>query len=279
VTNPATTATTTEQDTTSPARVVESTALVQASANEPSGSISAFASSSNYEAAKRMAVALSRSTIVPKEYRGEDGLANCIVALELAGRTGASVMMVMQHMHVIQGRPSWSATFLIASVNACGRFTPIRYESTPGKVPTDPEYACRAVARDRASGDVLEGEWITWAMVKAEGWLAKAGSKWKTMPGQMFRYRAASFWTRTYAPEISLGMHTSDEVEDFEDRNSLSAGTRDLNAALRAAEGAAALARDVTPPAETSESIDEEIAREAQEALEEELRANRGHGK
>ncbi len=274
-----------EQET-SPVRVVESTALAPINSNEPSGSISAFASSSNYEAAKKMAVALSRSSIVPKEYRGDDGVANCIVALELAGRTGASVMMVMQHMHVIQGRPSWSATFLIASVNSCGRFTPLRFETTPGKLPTDPEFACRAVARDRASGDVLEGEWITWAMVKAEGWLAKAGSKWKTMPGQMFRYRAASFWTRTYAPEISLGMHTTEEVEDFEAPHAPSARTRDLNEALRAAEGAKTLAGDVDPPtdveaeveAASSESIEDEIRREAQEAAEEEQRA-KGRGR
>jgi hypothetical protein len=198
---------------------------------EASGSIAAFASQSNYEAAKRMATALSQSTIVPKDYQGN--IANCLVAMELAGRTGASVMMVMQNLHVIQGRPSWSATFLVASINASGRFTPIRYEMM-GEAGSD-SYGVRAVASDKATGDVLEGEWITWAMVKGEGWLSKAGSKWKTMPGQMFRYRAASFWARAYAPEISLGMHTSDEVTDFHASNATS-GARDLNAALEAAE-------------------------------------------
>jgi hypothetical protein len=51
-------------------------------------------------------------------------------------------------------------------------------------------------------------------MVDAEGWSKKTGSKWLTMPEQMFMYRAAAFWSRVFAPEISLGMHTSDEVED-----------------------------------------------------------------
>lgn len=207
----------------------ESTALVVREP-EATGSIDAFASSANYEIAKQMAKALASSSIVPEAYRGEKGVANSLIALELAGRTGASVMMVMQNLHVIQGKPSWSAAFLIASVNSCGRFTPLRYD-IEGEASTD-GWRCRAYATDKATGDRLDGEWITWEMVKAEGWLSKSGSKWKTMPGQMIRYRAASFWTRTYAPEISLGMHTSDEAEDILPRNEPSPKAKDLNAAL-----------------------------------------------
>jgi hypothetical protein len=51
-------------------------------------------------------------------------------------------------------------------------------------------------------------------LAKAEGWSAKNGSKWKTMPEQMIMYRAAAFWGRVYAPEKMLGMHTGDELED-----------------------------------------------------------------
>lgn len=207
---------------------VESVALVR---SPDTGTISAFASESQFVAAQRIARALAASSIVPEAYRGERGVANCLIALELAGRTGASVMMVMQNLHVIQGKPSWSAAFLIASVNSCGRFSPIRYELV-GEESKD-GWKCRAYATDLATGDKLEGEWITWEMAKAEGWLSKAGSKWKTMPGQMIRYRAASFWTRTYAPEISLGMHTADEMEDVGVRGEPSAAARDLNAALK----------------------------------------------
>jgi hypothetical protein len=35
------------------------------------------------------------------------------------------------------------------------------------------------------------------------------------MPGQMLRYRAASFWSRAYASDLSLGFYTQDEVKDF----------------------------------------------------------------
>jgi hypothetical protein len=211
----------------------ETAALVRVD-HDSRQSIAAFASLNNFEAAQRMAKALASSSIVPEAYRGEKGVANCLVAMELASRTGASVMMVMQNVHVIQGKPSWSATFLIASVNSCGRFSPLRFE-VEGETMKE-GWRCRAVARELATGDTLEGEWITSGMIHGEGWAAKSGSKWKTMPGQMIRYRAASFWARVYAPEISLGMRTMDEVEDIGERNAPSAKTMDLNAALAAAD-------------------------------------------
>jgi hypothetical protein len=202
-----------------------------------SGAIAPYASTRNFESAQRAARALSSSTLVPKDYQGN--IANCLLAMELASRIGASVPMVMQNLHIIQGRPSWSASFLVGSVNTCGRFTPIRYEIV-GTDPFAKDYRVRAVAKDKASGDVLEGEWITWTMVMGEKWNEKPGSKWKTMPGQMFRYRAAAFWTRVYAPEISLGMHTAEEYEDITAyRPEPSGGARDLNAALRTIEPAA----------------------------------------
>jgi hypothetical protein len=71
------------------------------------------------------------------------------------------------------------------------------------------------VATDKESGQELKGEKITLEMARKEGWSTKNGSKWLTMPGQMLRYRAASFWSRAYASDLSLGFYTQDEVRDF----------------------------------------------------------------
>jgi hypothetical protein len=159
-----------------------------------------------------MAKALASSTLVPDSYRGEANLGNCIIALELSQRIGASVMAVMQSMVPIHGKPTWSAAFLIATVNSCGRFSPMRFRWV-GKEGTD-EWGCRAYAVEREGNLELVGALVTIAMAKAEGWYSKNGSKWKTMPEQMLQYRAAAFWTRAYAPEIALGMHTSEEIHD-----------------------------------------------------------------
>ena len=175
------------------------------------GAIGAFASESNFEAAQRMGMALTKSSLVPKEY--QDNLPNCLIAMELANRTGASVFMVMQNLDIIHGRPAWRSQFLIATVNASGRFSPLRFqfEGTEGS----DDWGCRAVAVDKDGGDECVGALITIALAKAEGWYEKGGSKWKTMPEQMLMYRAGGFWTRVYCPEIGLGMYTADEVEDI----------------------------------------------------------------
>jgi hypothetical protein len=162
--------------------------------------------------AQRKASAYAQSTLVPKDYR--DNVANVLIAMEIANRIGANELMVMQNLYIVQGRPSWSSSFLIATVNACGRFTPLRFE-TQGADPEDTSYRVRAYADDKATGERCNGPWITWAMVKAEGWLSKNGSKWKTLPELMFMYRSAGFWSRVYAPEVSMGIHTADESEDM----------------------------------------------------------------
>lgn len=171
---------------------------------------SPFSGERAFIAAQRMANALAASSLVPQVYRGN--VANCLIAMELASRIGVSVLAAMQNLDIIQGKPSWSSKFLIATVNASGRFTPIRFEwgGDPGK----DTWACRAHSADKASGEVCVGTWITWRMATKEGWTTKSGSKWQTMPEQMFQYRAAAFWARVFCPEISIGFQTSEEIED-----------------------------------------------------------------
>lgn len=180
-----------------------------------SQTVSVFSGEIAFVAGQRMAKALSSSTMVPEAYRGEQNIGNCLIALEVANRTGASILAVMQSLVVVHGRPTWEAKFLIGTINTCGRFSPMRYQFQ-GTEGTD-DWGCRAIATDRQSGEELIGTLITIKTAKDEGWYGKNGSKWKTIPEQMLRYRAASFWTRAYAPELSLGMQTRDEVEDYID--------------------------------------------------------------
>jgi hypothetical protein len=187
----------------------KSTAL--ATVSNAKGSIDAFASESNFSVAQRMAKGLASSSLVPAAY--QNSIPNVLIAMELASRIKASVFAVMQNLDIIHGRPSWRATFLIATVNACGRFTPLRFRwvGTEGK----DDWGCYAVAKDRESGEECIGPTVTLGMAKAEGWATKNGSKWRTLPSLMLHYRSAAFWTRVYAPELSLGMHTGDEAEDM----------------------------------------------------------------
>jgi hypothetical protein len=163
-----------------------------------------------FEHAQRVAKALADSSMVPEVYRGK--VSNCLIALEMANRLNVSPLMVMQNLHVIQGKPSWSSPFIIASINTCGRFHPLKFRQVGEKGVDSFGYEAYTKAKN---GEDLIGPAVTWEMVKAEGWLAKPGSKWKTMPELMFRYRAAAFFGRLYAPDILMGMPTSDEMLDI----------------------------------------------------------------
>lgn len=170
-------------------------------------------SAKQFEIIQRKAKALTTSTIVPDTYRNNIG--NCIIAVEMAERMGTPPLMVMQNLYIVHGNPAWSSKYLIASINASKRFSPLRYEFK-GEEGT-PQYGCRCYAyeaSDKERKEPLYGDWITIEMANKEGWTKKSGSKWLSMPNQMLRYRAAAFWQRVYCPEISMGLLTAEEAED-----------------------------------------------------------------
>ena len=186
----------------------------QAEPNEPQqlqrgGSY--FASPQAFELAQRQAKLLASSALVPKEYQGN--IANTVIALEMAQRTQSSPLAVMQSMYIVHGKPSWSATFVIACINACGRFGHLRYRMEG----EGDELTCRAVAIELATGEQLASPPVSIGMAKQEGWYGKPGSKWHTMPELMLRYRAATLFGRLYAADVLMGMRTEDEVHDIEE--------------------------------------------------------------
>ena len=191
---------------------------------------SVFSGIRAFEDAQRIAKALASSTLIPPQFQGQQGFANCLVALEIAGRMNISPFLCMQHLHIIHGRPSWSSAFIIAMVNGCGRFTPLRFEvSGEGE-----SLACYAVATDIKTDQELKGPTITMLMAKKEGWSTKNGSKWATMPDLMIRYRAAAFWGRLFAGDLLVGLQTQEEVIDVESVK-VSVGIDELNAKVQAA--------------------------------------------
>jgi hypothetical protein len=161
----------------------------------------------------RFAQALANSTVVPERYKGRPG--DCLIALDLSLRLNVPWLAVMQHVYTVKGRPAMESVLSTALTNRSGLFVdPLEYE-VEGKNGEDPNYCVRAFAKRKSTGTVLYGPWITWKLVKAEGWLNKDGSKWKTMPEQMFHYRAASWFERRHCPEVTMGMLTPEEAEEI----------------------------------------------------------------
>lgn len=212
-----------------------------------------FGSLQSFELMQRAAKMLSNSTLVPTQYRAfkeikdfgkvtgyeenPNAIPNCVIALNMSQRLNADPLMIMQNLYIVEGRPAWSAQFVAASINASGRFTPLRFElSEPGQI-EDITYSatawvnskketsqktiqvqhrtCRAWALDKATGDRIYGPLVSMQMAIDEGWITKNGSKWQTMPEVMLHYRATSFFGKLHAPDLLMGLATVEEIHDI----------------------------------------------------------------
>lgn len=213
--------------------------------------IKPYANKDSYELSIRMAKSLAASTILPEAFQGPKGEANCLIAMELAGRLHISPFMCAQNLNVIYGRPSFSSTFLIAMINTSGLFKgSLRFEFSKNNT------ECYAWALDKETGERLEGEPISIEMAKRAGWHDRKGSQWPTIPGQMLRYRAAAFFARIYCPQITLGLQTREEIVDVGPDYYSSAETREERAKKISEEllGAPTIEADLqaAPPAESA---------------------------
>ncbi|WP_260849041.1 hypothetical protein [Burkholderia thailandensis] len=151
---------------------------------------------------------------------------------------GADPLMVMQNLYIVEGRPSWSSQWIIAAVNGCGRFSPLRFDikvlgdktvervetvwengnrSTVTKRVPIVDKVCVAWAIEKETGERIDSPAVSIEMAVKEGWYTKNGSKWQTMDEVMLRYRTASFFGKLYAPELLMGLTSVEEVADIVD--------------------------------------------------------------
>lgn len=168
-----------------------------------------YSSSDTFKLAYQMAKGLSESTLVPMQFQKNP--ANCLIALEQSNRLGISPMAVMQNLYIVQGRPSFSSSFIIALINSSKKYDmelQFDEEEKDGK-----PYACTCWTE--LNGRRVSGIKITMDMADKEGWLKKNGSKWQTIPQVMLRYRAASFFARMNCPELSIGLYSKEELDDM----------------------------------------------------------------
>ena len=91
------------------------------------GESSIYQTTDSFEFAQRQAKSLCQSQLVPTQYQGQQGLPNCLVALEMSKRMNLSPLTVMQNLNVIHGKPTWSAQFITSNIIGCGRFTKFDY--------------------------------------------------------------------------------------------------------------------------------------------------------
>ncbi|MFY3654219.1 hypothetical protein ACOTEO_29340 [Achromobacter xylosoxidans] len=250
-----------------------------------------FGSLQSFELMQRAANLLASSTLVPAQYRkviekldkygnvkesreNPNALANAVVALNMAQRMGADPLMVMQNLYIVEGRPSWSSQWIIAAVNGCGRFSPLRFDIKvlgPKAIDYKSTYweagerrskvekveivdkVCVAWAIEKETGERLESPAVSIEMAVREGWYTKTGSKWQTMDEVMLRYRTASFFGKLYAPELLMGLQTVEEAQDIIEATAGPDGTISVNVDELRANAAAAPRQPSAAPADVTD--------------------------
>lgn len=193
---------------------------------------------------QRIAKVFASSNLAPEQYRGK--VPDCIIGVQMAFRLNVEPFMFLQNTYVVHGKPGVEAKLAIALMNQrgpfsgpvqwrfsrdcrackgmgwteqedncskCGGTGQVRIAKIPSLDAMSDDITCTCYATHRQTGDVCEAP-VSWRMVKDEGWLTKNGSKWRTMPDQMFRYRSATFLARLFCPEVLMGMQTAEELED-----------------------------------------------------------------
>jgi hypothetical protein len=161
----------------------------------------------NMQAAKVLATA----SAVPDAYKNRPG--DCLIAIDLSNRMGISPISIMQYSQVVKGNFTWKGQACKALIDGNNKFANSKYVMF-GEPGTD-EWGCRVEAISRYSGETIVGPDVTMKMAKDEGWYDKPGSKWKTMPALMLKYRAAAFFARTECPDSLMGFYTSEEMNDI----------------------------------------------------------------
>jgi hypothetical protein len=191
----------------------------------------------SYDKSLEICTALSRSNLVPKDFQGKPE--NILIAMEISQRTNSSLLAVMQSLNIIQGRPTFGSKYIIAAINSTGKFSPLRFQFEDEDSEREVTFSytvwengnkskregktkiknrkCKAYCTDKSTGETLYSPEVSLEMAVQEGWYTKDGSKWKTMPELMLMYRSATMFGGIYAPEVTMGMSSKEEIEDISD--------------------------------------------------------------
>lgn len=161
-----------------------------------------------FEQMQRASNLFSKSGLVPQSFQNNP--AACFVGLQLAGAIGCNPFMLFQGLYSIGGKIGLEAKVAIAIANQKGVFeSPITHEFT-GEGTTRACTAKAVLAKSKKEVSLT----VDWATVEKEGWNKRNGSKWNTIPDQMFRYRSSMWLIRTYAPEVLMGLNSVEEIQD-----------------------------------------------------------------
>lgn len=174
-----------------------------------------------------VAVQLAGSNMIPEHYRRNPE--NCFVALYRSCLMGTDVFSYMEQSYIYKGRTGFEAKFLVGRLNESKKLKgPLSYRTT-GKIIRDKDnfitkasdYVCIAIGTLKENNQTYEQPYSIqtairagYLNVKMEGGKAVAVKEvWQTITEEKMQYMAASNWIKMYAPEVTAGARTIEDVE------------------------------------------------------------------
>ena len=149
----------------------------------------------------RFAEILSKSDIVPKDFKGNSG--NILVAIQWGLELGLQPMQAMQNIAVINGRPSLWGDAVIGLVRGSPLCEYIIEEDDGNTA------RCRVKRR----GEDEQFREFSTADAQAAGLSNKQGP-WSQYPKRMRQMRARAFALRDVFPDVLRGMPVAEELMD-----------------------------------------------------------------
>lgn len=149
----------------------------------------------------RFAEILSKSDIVPKDFKGNSG--NILVAIQWGLELGLQPMQAMQNIAVINGRPSLWGDAVIGLVRGSPLCEYI-IEEDDGHI---------ARCRVKRRGEDEQFREFSTADAQAAGLSNKQGP-WTQYPKRMRQMRARAFALRDVFPDVLRGMPVAEELMD-----------------------------------------------------------------
>lgn len=154
--------------------------------------------------AMEIAKLMAAGNFVPGHLRGKAG--DCLAVVMQSARWGLDPFAVGNKTYFVNDRMSYEAQLVIAVLNTSGVLKgrlDIQWERTEIDLICTATGTLKADARPKS---------ITQEMSKIK---TKNSPLWISSPQQQLGYYTSRLWARLFAPEVLLGVYTTDEVEEM----------------------------------------------------------------
>ena len=168
----------------------------------------------DFEGMWRFASAAAKTNMVPKDFQGKPE--SVLVAIQMGLEVGLRPMQALQHIAVINGRPSIWGDAALGLVRASGLCEYI-IEKFEGEWAEDSFKAVCTVKR-RGESEVVVREFSI-ADAKLAGLWGK-DSPWRTYPKRMLQMRPRSWALRDAFGDVLKGLSVREEAQDIVDVDS-----------------------------------------------------------